>query len=263
MSKLTTQIKLTLLALLAISPSLAQGTWGEPVSIQDFYLVINAIRTRPKVYAERVRQIFRDRRAANGTHNDFTGRVYTDTRINSLISYFDNAQSVDALALDRGLTAAAYEHATYMGSINNVNGLNSNNQNLDNRVSSWGNHTGGLGEAQMISFPGGKTAEITVLDYMLQSDANRDVIRNPNWNVMGIGIHKRINDYFVDVIFANSFICTRCHEITDKMEDEMHWNQYMRETYNPPDTDGNLRVHNRAISIVVGVFVTGFAISVL
>lgn len=248
---------LAIFALLTLSPVATQGNWGEPVSLNDFYLAINAIRTRPKLYSERLRGLFRDRRTGT-QHNNFVGKSYTDARINSLINYFDNAQAVDALSLDRGLTMAAYNQAKYMGSINNINGLNAANQNLDARVSSWGTHTGGLGEAQFLSFPGGKTAEIIVLDYMLQSDANRDVIRNPNWNVMGIGVHKRINDYFVDVIFANTFSCTNCHTITDKMEDDSHWNEYLRDTYNPPDTDGNLRVNNKAVSIAVGMLLTGF-----
>lgn len=256
MRSITAQITLTISTILLISPIATQGNWGEPVSIKDFFLVINAIRTRPKAFSERIRGLFRDRRTGT-THNNFVGRSYTDARINSLISYLDNAQSVDELKLDRGLTMAAYDQAKYMGSINNMNSLNAANQNLDARVTAWGNHTGGLGEAQMLSFPGGKTAEIMVLDYMLQSDANRDVIRNPNWNVMGIGIHKRINDYFVDIIFANSFVCTNCHTITDKMEDESHWNQYWRDTFNPPDTDGNLRVNNKGFSVAVGVVIAG------
>lgn len=241
--------------LLLLSPTKAQGNWGEPVSIKDFYVVINAIRTRPSVFSERIRGLFRDRRT-NNVHNNFVGKTYTDASINNMINYFDTIQAVEPVALDRGLTMAGYEQATYMGSINNFVNLNAQNQNLDARVTSWGNHTGGIGEAQMLSFPGGKMAEIMVLDYMLQSDANRDMIRNPNWRLMGVGSHKRINDYFINIIFANQFVCGRCHTITDKMEDDSFWNQYLRDTYNPPDTDGNLRVNRMA-------FMTKFAAGLL
>lgn len=251
---------LTILAivstLLLLSPVQAQGNWGEPVSIQDFYLAINAIRARPSAFSERLRGLFRDRRT-NNVHNNFVGKSYTTARIDNLINYFDTIQAVPPVALDRGLTMAAFDQATYMGSINNFVSTNAQNQNLDARVTSWGTHTGGIGEAQMLSFPGGKTAEIIVLDYMLQNDNNRDLIRNPNWRLMGVGIHKRINDYFADIIFANQFTCTRCHTITNKMEDNSFWNQYLRDTYNPPDTDGNLRINARAFmaKFVLGLLV--------
>jgi hypothetical protein len=84
---------------------------------------------------------------------------------------------------------------------------------------------------------------------MIQSQTNRDIIRNPLHKQVGIGIDKRINQYFVNLIFAQDFRCTQCHLITDAEETDSYWNQWLRDTYMEPDTDGNLRV-NRNASLV-------------
>lgn len=66
---------------------------------------------------------------------------------------------------------------------------------------------------------------------------------------MGIGLDKRINQYFVNLIFAQDFRCTQCHLITDAEETDSYWNQWLRDTYMEADTDGNLRVNRQATVI--------------
>lgn len=135
---------LIFLTILLASETLTQGSWAEPVSIKDFFLVINAIRTEPKRFVPRVKALFEDQRNAAGVHN-LLGVTYPTTRITALKAYLDSASAVQAVELDRGLTIVAWKHAQHMSSLNNLGtGIGPTGLNLAGRVSAMGTHTGAL-----------------------------------------------------------------------------------------------------------------------
>jgi hypothetical protein len=73
MKRLTLTIFVTVLLASSI---LAQGNWMTPISIKDFYLVVNAIRTEPKRFIQRVKDLFEDQRTL--TVHKLLGVTYTD-----------------------------------------------------------------------------------------------------------------------------------------------------------------------------------------
>lgn len=157
----------------------AQGDWRYPVSIKDFYLMINAIRTNPKKFIPRVKALFEDQRNASGVHNLF-GTTYSDTDVANFKSYLDSTAAVPAVELDRGLTILAWKQAKNMAALNNLGtGLDANGLDLPGRVNSMGVYSGALEEVRAMTLPQGHTAEIVILSYMISSQTNRDIIRNP------------------------------------------------------------------------------------
>lgn len=235
----------------------SQGSWAEPVSIKDFYLVINAIRTEPKRFIPRVKALFEDQRNTSGVHN-ILGVTYTDLQITTLKNYLDTTGTVQAVELDRGLTYVAWKHAKHMSAMNNLGtGIGPTGLTFPQRVGAMGTYTGDLQEVRALTHPQGHTAEMVILSRMLLSTTDRDIIRNPNHTKLGVGVDKRINQYYVDLIFSQSFTCTNCHNISDAEEVDMHWNQYLRDWYNPPDTDGNLRIgrSGQILSMVLVAFI--------
>jgi hypothetical protein len=239
----------------------AQGSWREPVSIKDFHVMINAIRTDPTKFEARVKNLFEDQRNAAGVHN-LLGATYTDLQITNMKSYLSSASSVGAVELDRGLTVVAWKHAQHMATMNSLGGgLGPTGLDLAGRVGAMGTATGSLQEVRAVTLPQGHTAELVILSRMILSTDDRAIIRNPVHNKLGVGLDKRINQYYVELIFSEGFTCTKCHEITDSEEENSFWNQYQREWYNPPDTDGNLRINRaaRILSVVGSVFVCAIA----
>jgi uncharacterized protein YkwD len=265
MRRTATLLKL-LIAIQALSLVATQGSWREPVSIGDFHTVVNAIRTRPKAYADRVKQLFKDRRNTAGVHNIF-GTTYTDTQVDNLITYFNQENAVNPVALDRGLTAAAYERAEASAAVNQapnalISTVNTPTHNLlKTNIEKYGVVQNSFAEAQVRSLPGGNSAEVMVLHYMLINANTRNVIRNSKWTKMGVGVHNASNVYYAHLIFAESFSCTKCHLIDQDLERRMGWTAYQVDTFNPPDTDGNLRIGHQANMLkgVVGACLIGVA----
>jgi hypothetical protein len=105
------RLTLSILAIVLLaSQTLSQGTWAEPISIKDFYLTINAIRTEPKRFIQRVKDLFEDRRNSSGVHT-LLGITYSNDQITNLKNYLDTTTPVQAVELERGLTIVAWKHA--------------------------------------------------------------------------------------------------------------------------------------------------------
>jgi hypothetical protein len=88
---------------------------------------------------------------------------------------------------------------------------------------------------------------------MILSTTDRDIIRNPLHRYLGVGVDKRINEYYVNLIFSQDFKCTKCQNITDAEETNSYWNQYLRDWYKDPDTDGNLRINRQGYVLGLSV----------
>ena len=248
---------LIIATLLLAGSTLTQGSWEFPVSIKDYFIMINAIRTEPTRFVPRVKALFEDQRNAAGLHNNF-GVTYTDTQITDLKNYLQGAAAVSPVELNRGLTIVAWKHARHMASINNLGtGIGPTGLNLQQRVTAMGTQTGALEEVRALTLQKGHTAEISILHRMMVSATDRAVIRNPLHKFVGIGLEKNINQYYASLIFSQDFTCTMCHTITDKEEEDSYWNQYLRDWYNPDDTDGNLRIGkmSKIASVVVGMII--------
>jgi len=118
------------LTILMAGQSLTQGSWRYPVSIKDFYITINAIRTEPGRFTARVKSIFEDLRNGANLHSQF-GETYSDLMINNFKTFLSTTNGVGALELDRGLSIVGWRHAQHLSSINNVgNGVGPNGLNL-------------------------------------------------------------------------------------------------------------------------------------
>lgn len=166
--KITT-VKFLTLSLLLCQLALTQGDWRYPVSIKDFYLMINAIRTDPKRFIPRVKALFEDQRNAQGVHNLF-GTTYSDIDVTNFKNYLDTTASVPAVELDRGLTIVAWKQAKHMASVNNIGvDFDPNGLNLAGRVNAMGVYSGALEEVRAWTLPQGHTAEIVILSYMISS----------------------------------------------------------------------------------------------
>lgn len=101
----------------------AQGNWMTPVSIKDFFLMVNAIRTDPKKFIPRVKALFEDQRTVGGVHN-LLGITYSDLQLTNFKSYLETSGPVQAVELDRGLTIVAWKQAKHMAAMNNLgNGI--------------------------------------------------------------------------------------------------------------------------------------------
>ena len=167
------------------------------------------------------------------------------TQLDGLITFLNTSASVPAVQLDRGLTQAAYKA-----------NVDADTRGLLARINDYGTlPTGDVAqEATHATLAGGNSAEYLILDFMFDAQANRNFIMNTNWRWFGANALKRDPTYFVDMIFATQgYTCDKCYLITEDQRIKSGWRTYEWNTYNPPDTDGNLRLDKVCRILMSGV----------
>jgi len=235
-----------LLSILLVSSVSSIGSWVDTVKIKDFYLAINAMRTDPRRFSSRVRELYINYIDALGNHKYFNEN-YADATVylESVINYLNTVTPVPALTLSRGLTRTAWQRANYMASVNNVITVDSL---LDNVRVYGALNDSTIAELKDAFYTDGRTAEIMVLNWIIDnkdrtSTSRRNILMNPEFKFLGVGIQERINSYFVDIVFTKDYDCFNCEAITDSEEERMFWNEYLRETWNADTTDGHKRLN--------------------
>ena len=194
----------------AISPFAAKKT--KPLSPgQVAYAVfksLNAIRTNPKYFAERIEHVYIEDLDNNGIlmSRDIQ-TVEGKSAFMEAKGFLESTDPVPKLKLDQGLTVAAYFHSKHMAQANTLTHVGKNNTNVADRIEEYGNLLAGAMAENILGSEELDVEEWTlnfVVDDSFPQRAHRKNLFNPDLELVGIGATCKEGLWYIDVNFSSS-----------------------------------------------------------
>lgn len=220
-----------------ISPFAPQKT-KQPSSGQIAYALfkkINAIRTKPRHFAERIEHVYIDDLDNNGVL--MSRDIQTSEGKSAFIeakAFLESVEPVPKLKLDPGLTVAAFLHSKHMALTNTLTHTGKDKKNMADRIEELGTILAG-DMAENILGSEEANVEEWVLNFVVDDSfpqrAHRKNLFNPDLELVGVGVTCADDIWYVDLNFASAGYRANTKKINAAISQSKSLKKYVQDCF--------------------------------
>ena len=196
---------------------------------------INAIRTKPQQFVERIERVYIDDLDNNGIL--MSRDIQTSEGKNAFIeakAFLETVEPVPKLKLDPGLTVAAFMHSKYMAQTNTLTHTGKDKKNMADRIEELGTILAGDMAENILGSEEADVEEWTlnfVVDDSFPQRAHRKNLFNPDLELLGIGVTCAEGIWYVDLNFASGGYRAKTQKINAAIFESKTLKKYIHDCF--------------------------------